>query len=35
MSNALIQIVKRYTNAQRGESPFATAIEGLTILRGY
>lgn len=33
MSNPLIELVKRYTDAQSGESPFATAIEGLTILR--
>ncbi|MFM0300460.1 AraC family transcriptional regulator [Paraburkholderia sediminicola] len=34
MSNALIEGVKRYTDKQAGrESPFVTAIEGLTILR--
>jgi AraC-like DNA-binding protein len=33
MSNALVEVVRRYTDAQAGESPFATAIEGLTILR--
>lgn len=34
MSNALIEGVKRYTDQQAGkESPFATAIEGLLILR--
>ncbi len=30
---ALLEAVKRYTDAQVGESPFATAIEGMTILR--
>jgi len=33
MSGALVEAVKRYSDAQAGESPFATAIEGLTILR--
>ncbi len=33
MPNALLETVKRYIDAQAGESPFATAIEGLTILR--
>jgi AraC-like DNA-binding protein len=30
---SLIQAVKRYTEVQGGESPFVTAIRGLTILR--
>jgi AraC-like DNA-binding protein len=29
----LVEAVRRYTDAQVGESPFAAAIEGLTILR--
>jgi AraC-like DNA-binding protein len=34
MSNALVENVKRYTDKQAGrESPFATAIEGVTVLR--
>ena len=33
MQEGLTQAVKRYTDAQAGESPFATGIEGLTILR--
>lgn len=33
MSDALVEVITRYTNAQDGESPFQTAIEGLTILR--
>ncbi len=33
MPNELMQAVRRYTDAQVGESPFATGIEGLTILR--
>ncbi|HEY1998511.1 AraC family transcriptional regulator [Paraburkholderia sp.] len=34
MSNALVEGVKRYTDKQAGqESPFVTAIEGVTILR--
>ena len=33
MSDPLVQAVTRYTDAQVGESPFATAIEGLTLLR--
>jgi AraC-like DNA-binding protein len=33
MSDALAEAVTRYTDAQVGQSPFATAIEGLTILR--
>jgi AraC-like DNA-binding protein len=33
MSNALVECVKRYTDKQAGESPFATAIEGVLILR--
>ena len=33
MSNALLDLVKRYTDAQPGQSPFATAIDGMTILR--
>jgi AraC-like DNA-binding protein len=33
MLDDLAQAVRRYTDNQTGESPFATAIEGLTILR--
>ncbi|MFM0739659.1 AraC family transcriptional regulator [Paraburkholderia xenovorans] len=33
MSNALTEAVKRYTDAQAGPSPFATAVPGLTIVR--
>jgi AraC-like DNA-binding protein len=33
MPNGLVEAVTHYTNAQAGESPYATAIEGLTILR--
>lgn len=33
MSDALVEAVTRYTEAQDGESPFVTAIDGLTILR--
>ena len=33
MSNPLIEAVTRYTDAQEGEGPFATAINGLTLLR--
>jgi AraC-like DNA-binding protein len=33
MPEDLLQAVKRYTETQVGESPFITAIEGLTILR--
>ncbi|CAN7549260.1 AraC family transcriptional regulator N-terminal domain-containing protein [Neorhizobium tomejilense] len=33
MSTALLDAVKRFTDVQTGASPFATAIEGLTILR--
>ena len=33
MPDSLVEAVTRYTNAQRGESPFATAIAGFTILR--
>ncbi len=33
MSDDLVAAVTRYTDAQAGEGPFATAIEGLTILR--
>jgi len=33
MSDALMDAVTRYTDAQTGESPFVTAVEGLTILR--
>lgn len=33
MLDALIAAVTRYTDAQPGESPFATGIDGLTILR--
>jgi AraC-like DNA-binding protein len=31
--NGLLEAVTRYTDAQAGESPFRTVIEGLTILR--
>ncbi|WP_213805241.1 AraC family transcriptional regulator [Granulicella sp. dw_53] len=31
--DALLEAVKRYTETQAGESPYATAIEGVTILR--
>ena len=30
-----MEVVKRYTDAQAGESPFATAIKGLSILRSH
>jgi len=33
MSDALLKAVTRFTDAQVGESPFPTAINGLTILR--
>jgi len=33
MLDGLVEVVRRYTEAQPGESPFATAIQGLTILR--
>lgn len=33
MTRALIESVKRYTERQGGESPFATPIDGVTILR--
>ncbi len=33
MLDALIQAVRRYTEAHTGGSPFATAIDGLTLLR--
>ena len=33
MMDALLAAVTRYTDAQPGDSPFATAIDGLTILR--
>ena len=33
MSEGLVQAVLCYTNRQPGESPFATSIEGITILR--
>jgi AraC-like DNA-binding protein len=33
MSDALVKAVTRFTDAQVGESPFPTAINGLTILR--
>ncbi len=33
MSDALVEAVTRYTDAQVGEGPFATAIDGLAILR--
>ncbi len=35
MSDPLVQAVLRYTDAQAGESPFATAIDGLTIVRAH
>ena len=35
MLDGLVEVVRRYTDAQPGESPFATAIEGLTILRSF
>src|SRR5271156_1120997 len=33
MLDGLVEVVRRYTDAQAGESPFSTAIQGLTILR--
>lgn len=33
MLDDLVKAVRRYTDAQVGDSPFATAIDGLTILR--
>jgi AraC-like DNA-binding protein len=33
MLHGLVEAVKQYTDTQPGESPFVTAIEGLTILR--
>lgn len=33
MLNELVEAVRRYTDAQTAESPFLTAIEGVTILR--
>ena len=33
MLKELVGAVRRYTEAQAGESPFVTAIEGVTILR--
>lgn len=33
MLNDLVRALKRYTDAQAGESPYATPIEGFTILR--
>ncbi len=33
VTEALAEVVLRYTEAQRGQSPFRTCIEGLTILR--
>jgi AraC-like DNA-binding protein len=33
MLRELVEAVRRYTDAQVGESPFVTAIEGVTILR--
>ena len=33
MQMGLLEAVRRFTDAQGGESPFATAIEGLTLLR--
>jgi AraC-like DNA-binding protein len=33
MLDRLVEVVRRYTDAQAGESPYITAIEGLTTLR--
>ena len=33
MSDPLVEAVYRYTNAQAGDSPYATSIDGLAILR--
>ena len=33
MPNPLIEAVRRFTETQTGESPFVTAVEGLTVLR--
>ncbi len=33
MLDGLVEAVRRYTDAQIGQSPFRTAIEGLTLLR--
>ncbi|MDI7861811.1 AraC family transcriptional regulator [Rhizobiaceae bacterium n13] len=33
MSTALLEAVRRFTEIQQGESPFRTAIDGLTVLR--
>jgi hypothetical protein len=33
MLNGLVAAVTRYTNMQAGDSPFVTAIKGVTILR--
>ena len=35
MLDELVKTVRGYTDAQPGESPFVTAIEGLTILRSF
>jgi len=35
MLDELVKTVRRYTDAQSGESPFITAIEGLVILRSF
>ena len=35
MLDELVKTVRRYTDAQSGESPFITAIEGLIILRSF
>lgn len=33
MSNPLVELVTRYTDAQAGQSPYPTAVAGLTLLR--
>jgi AraC-like DNA-binding protein len=33
MSDVLVEMIQRYTDARAGDGPFTTAIEGLTILR--
>jgi AraC-like DNA-binding protein len=35
MTDALVAAVETFTRCQTGDSPFATAIEGLTVLRWY
>ncbi len=35
MPDTLAQAIARYADAQPGESPFVTAIEGLTLLRSF